>query len=132
MKIAREVFGTKFEIELTEQEVVQAHISYMEKATGSKVGIGDTVMPRKPKILYNDGLLKARDEIDKYRHCPFVVGRIIDEYLDDICLAYLDGMSSSKLAALLNVSPLTIRRHIQKAGLEIKPRVRDLYAMQIA
>lgn len=132
MTIKRDILGTVVEIKLTEQELAMAHVSYLQheivKAQTAQTAKHEPCMERD----YKSGLYKCRDEIAKHKTRHYTIGQIIDEYIDDLCSAYRNGMSTNQIANTVGVSKLTVTRHLVKAGIEIRPKFAVMYASYVA
>lgn len=111
MTIKRDILGTIVNIELTDEEIAQAHISYLKdeiaKASGTKVMVKEPVlecMPYEPETNYAS---KLRECGDKLRHIDKADSRararILDVYEAFIYEAREDGMLWDEITALTGV-----------------------------
>ena len=124
MTIDRNVFGTVVKIELTEDEIKNAHIAYLDSE------MNKVIKPVR-KRNYRDGLNECRKEIDNVHGQAYTIGKIIDEYRDDIIAAYRDGVSTNRIGTMIGVSKLTVKRHLERFGVEIRPMMKDIYHMYV-
>lgn len=124
MTIKRDILGSLISIELTEDEIKNAHIAYLDSEMNKVI---KTVRKRN----YRDGLNECRKEIDNVHGQAYTIGKIIDEYRDDIIAAYRDGVSTNRIGTMIGVSKLTVKRHLERFGVEIRPMMKDIYHMYV-
>lgn len=129
MKIKRNILGATVEIELTELEIKDAHITYLHdeieqifKEHGW-IKPKDEIMPKhsepepepETKTDYMSRLTECADKLRRAgisrantRHC------IIEGYERDIYEATRSGMTYSDISAMLHISPTTVYKCIDR------------------
>ena len=126
MTIKRDILGTIVNIELTDDEITKAHISYLEreikdlsewqKLSGElKAQTQDSMMPDTEEPDY---MIKLRECDKKLRavgkNTTALRSDILKEYEEYITKAFCDGMTYTNLEAILGVKRQTIQCHISR------------------
>lgn len=121
MTIKRDILGTIVNIELTEQELTNAHIAYLEQeikalkaGTPSSTPIVKSaeIMPAEQKRDYMSNLRMCADELRKLPlQCPTFRHNVISKYENDIREAYRDGISSSQISIITGITHVVINRY---------------------
>lgn len=140
MIIKRDILGTIVNIELTEQELTNAHIAYLEQEIKAlKAGAKEEpieIMPsnlesKMKPIQYYDVqtasiLTKTEPSyINKLRECSAALrsvgkydtkarGKILDQYEDYLYQAKVNGMTFRQINAMVDVSNYILRDRINR------------------
>ena len=128
MIIKRDILGTIVNIELTEQEITNAHIAYLKKEIEAlKVGMPSSapivksaeIMPVEQKAKEHS-IARMRELADELRRLPPrnvpLRTKVITKYEGDIREAYMNGMTWDEISLIGRISRSTIDRRFH--GLE--------------
>lgn len=118
MTIKRDILGTIVDIELTEQELTNAHIAYLEQeikalkaVTKEDVRKSAEIMPKEQKTeaYFAARFSECAEEIRRVPlHDAYARARILDRYQNDIRDAWASGLTQSKIAMMTRASLATI------------------------
>lgn len=120
MTIKRDILGTIVNIELTDQELTEAHIAYLEQEIKAlKAGTPSStptvksteIMPadQKTEAYFAARFSECAEEIRRVPlHDAYARALILDRYQNDIRDAYAGGLTQSKIAMMTRTSLATI------------------------
>ena len=120
MTIKRDILGSLISIELTEREMKEAHIAYLEQEiVAQKAGTPSStptvksteIMPadQKTETYFAARSSECAEEIRRVPlHDAYARALILDRYQNDIRDAYAGGLTQSKIAMMTRTSLATI------------------------